>query len=143
MANVPLKIPQGPFWPLGDIIVVTPGAPVNIMSLVDPSLVNDPNAATSATAAEYTVRAQQIVFQGFKQTAGAAPMIPNVGNVYILKRGGTASKDNAGSLIGILLPGGEYEFASAPLNKNVFTPYDIVIDADNAGDAAIVTLVIQ
>jgi hypothetical protein len=33
----------GPFWPLGSIVVVTPGTPVNMMSLVDPSLINAPS----------------------------------------------------------------------------------------------------
>ena len=147
MANSVLKIPWGSFWPLGNIVVAASGTPVGIMSLVDPASVNDPNTPTAPTAAEFTVRAQQIVFQGFKQTGGAAPMIPNTGNVYILKRGaaggGSGDKNDAGILIGILLPGGSYEFASAPVNRNVFSPYDIILDADNDGDAAIVTLISQ
>ena len=63
--------PQGPDWPLGFIKVVTPGTPVGIMSVVDPPpALNDPSVATPTSfaagpSAEYTARAQHIVFQGF------------------------------------------------------------------------------
>jgi len=144
MANSVLVIPQGPLWPAGNIVVTTGGVPVGIMSLVDPNGDNDPNTPTDPNSNEYTVRCQQIVFQGFKQTGGVAPMVPNMGNVYILKRGsGSVNRDDAGSLIGILLPGGAFVLASAPLNRNVFSPYDIIIDADNDGDSANVLLIIQ
>jgi len=144
MANSVLVIPAGPLWPLGSIVVSTGGVPVGIMSVVDPNGDNDPNTPTTAESDDYTRRCQQIVFQGFKQTGGAAPMVPNAGNVYILKRGsGSVNRDDAGSLIGILLPGGAFVLASAPLNRNVFSPYDILVDADNNGDSASVLLIIQ
>ena len=142
MANSVLVIPQGPLWPIGLIVVASGGSPVGIMSLVDPNGDNDPNTPTSPTTDEYTRRCQQVLLQGFKQTGGAAPMVPNTGNVYILKRSTTASRDDAGSLLGILLPGGAFDVSTATLDRT-FSPYDIVLDADNDGDSAIVSLVIQ
>jgi len=136
---------QGPIWPLGLIAVATPGTPVGIMSLVDSSSVNDPNKATSSTSNEYTQgRAQQIIFQGVK--AGASHGLQNnTGNVYILRRGGTgaANRDDYGTMMGYVAPGGSFVLASAAPNKDVFSAYEYFLDADNAGDSALVSLVIQ
>jgi hypothetical protein len=64
VANSVCKDKQGPVWPLGNIIVAAAGTPVNIMSLVDASNVNQPETPTPGTAGadEYTSRAQQIIF---------------------------------------------------------------------------------
>lgn len=136
---------NGPDWPLGFIVVSTPGTPVPIMSLVDASNVNAPQTATppvpnSATrpSNEYTATCQQIMFQGYKS---AGPALMNTGNVYIVRKGG--SKADTGTIVKILAPGETFFLASAALNLNVFSPYRYEIDADTANDGALVTLIVQ
>lgn len=147
MANSVLKDRHGPDWPLGAIVVATPGTPVGIMSLVDPTGVNDPAAPTPGTAGadEYTPRCNQIVFQGFKTNTNG--MQVNTGNVYIVRyaaRGaGAGNRNDTGTMVGIIPSGGSFILAAAPLNRDVFSPYRYYIDADNAGDSALVTLIIQ
>ncbi len=134
---------QGPDWPLGLIIVVTPGTPVNIMSLVDPSLVNDPAAATSSTSDEYTPRCQQITFQAYNGSA-AHGLTPNTGNIYICRKGvqGAGNRDDFGSITEVLTPGQTLSLGSSALVKNAFSPYRYSIDADTASDGCLVTLYI-
>ena len=135
--------PQGPLWPLGNIAVATPGTPVRITSLVDPTAVNAPESATSPTSDEYTRRAQQITFQGFK--ANTDGLQPNTGNVYIILKGGKGSnnRDDTGSIIWVLQPGQTWTLGSSALNRNVFSLYQFYIDADNAADGAQVSAIIQ
>jgi len=136
--------PQGPAWPLGSIAVATPGTPVSIMSLVDPTSVNAPETATTTKSAEYAPRAQSIFFQAYK--AGASHgLTPNTGNLYIIQKGGSGSnnRDDTGSILYVLLPGQTWTLDAAALNRNVFNPYLYYLDADNAADAAQVTLQIQ
>jgi hypothetical protein len=145
MANSIRKDKQGPLWPLGSIIVVTPGTPVRLTSVVDPSNVNAPESATSATSDEYTVRANQIVIQGMKSNAGTG-MVNNTGNIYILLKGvgaGTGNRTDTGVLVLTVPTGQTAVIAAAPMNRNVFSPYELWVDADNGGDAAQVTLIIQ
>jgi hypothetical protein len=147
MANSVQQDWNGPDWPLGFIDVATPGTPVGIMSLVDPSSVNSPSSPTPGTADanEYTQRAQQIIFQAMKPgtTHGTQN---NTGNVYIVRvaqGSGTGNRDDYGSIVKTLVPGETFILASAALNRNVFSPYRYRIDADNAGDGAFVTLLMQ
>jgi hypothetical protein len=140
------KDKQGPDWPLGLIVVATPGTPVGIMSLVDPTGVNDPSTATPGIsgADEYTVRAQQIMIQGFK--AGASHgLANNTGNIYVVRKGvqGAGNRDDYGSIVATITPGLTLFLASAPFNRNVWSPYRYFIDADNASDAALCMLIIQ
>lgn len=145
------KNKQGPVWPLGLITCVTPGTPVNIMSLVDPASVNAPESATSATSAEYTERAYEIQFTACK--AGAAHGVQaNTGNIYIMMKGvqGAGNRDDYGSCVATLPPGATtgisfptYKLTASAINRDVFSPYQFYIDADNAGDACLVTLNIQ
>lgn len=145
MANSIQKSPQGPLWVLGSIVVPTPGTPVSMMINVDPSLTNAPETVTSTLTAEYTVRAQQIVIQGMKSNAGAG-LTNNTGNIYVCVKkvgGGTGGRADTGCIV-LTVPAGQTGvIASAPLNRNVFSPYQLSIDADNANDAAQVTLIIQ
>jgi hypothetical protein len=151
LANTVEKNKQGPVWILGNIAVATPGTPVGIMSLVDPSSVNDPNNPTSTTSDEYTVRAYQILFQPSK--AGASHGLQqNTGNIYIIKRGagaGSGNRDDLGVVIVTLTQGAAssmplpFALTAAPLDRNVFNPYDFLIDADTPADGAQVTLVIM
>lgn len=146
MANTVLQDRQGPDWPLGFISVATPGTPVGIMSLVDQNNKNDPSTATSAGGtAEYTQRCQQIMFQGFKPGASHG-MQNNSGLVYIIRRNaggaGSGNRDDPGVMVFVLSPGQTIFLASAPAVVDVFSPYRYSVDADNAGDGALVTLLI-
>lgn len=150
-----LRDRQGPDWPLGLIAVVTPGTPVSIMSIVDSANSDDPATATPPNPGvpsppkpgtdpsnEYTVTCQQIIFQGYK--AGAAPPVAamNSGLVYIIRKGAAGASDT-GTIVKILQPGETWVLASSALNSNVFSPYRYKLDADNAGDGALVTLLVQ
>jgi hypothetical protein len=142
---------EGPDWPLGLIVVATPGTPVGIMSLVDPNNYNDPSTVSSGSEsstnnAEYTVRAQQIIFQGYK--AGASHGLQNnTGNIYIVRKpiqgSGSGYNQDYGSIVAVIAAGQSFVLASAPMDRNVFSPYRYLIDADNASDACLVTLIIQ
>ena len=144
MSN-PIQDPQGPDWPLGLITVPTPGTPVGIMSLVDPSGRQDPANPTAAGVREYTSRAQQIMFQGFtagtgRGVGGTGTLVPNTGNVYIVRKSYTAT--DTGSVVAVLSPGQTVFLASAPTVEDVFSGYRYALDADVASDGALVTLLI-
>jgi len=142
MANSILNDRQGPDWPLGFIKVVTPGTPVSIMSLVDPNNYNAPNTPTSANSNEYTVRAQQIMFMGWKPGASTG-WVANAGNIYVLRKGsGSSNYADSGVLVQVVAPGTSFYLASAPQVTDVFGPYRYYIDADNANDGCQVCLLI-
>lgn len=146
MANSVLQDRQGPDWPLGFVKVATPGAPVNVMSVVDPTNVNAPETATEAGSNEYTPRAQRMMFMGYQPSAGAAAYIPNTGNVYIIRKpssAGVGGKGDSGVLVKILAPAETWEIDAAALNRNTFSPYRYSLDADTANDGAMITLFIQ
>lgn len=142
---------NGPDWPLGLILCATPGTPVNIMSLVDPNSVDAPQTPTPGTpgANEYTQRAYRINFQPCK--AGASHgLAVNTGNIYIVRKGipgqGSGNRDDTGSIIAVLPTAATlpiFSLEAAPLNRDVFSPYRYFIDADNAGDGCLVTLLMQ
>jgi hypothetical protein len=144
---------HGPVWPLGNIVVASPGTPVSIMSLVDSTFRDAPEnpvggstvSGGAVTGAEYTNRAQQIQFQGYKFPGGTGPAVVNTGLVYILKKGGTGTvnRSDPGAVLWVLAPGQTWSLGSAALNRNVFNLYEFFIDADNANDAAQVTAIIQ
>jgi hypothetical protein len=144
MTQSVMKDRQGPDWPLGAIAVATPGTPVGIMSLVDPTSVNAPETATTTSSDEYTPLCQQIMFQGFKSNGGTG-MVPNAGNVYIMRKGaaGAGNRTDFGAMVTVLLPGQTVFLASSARNRDTFSPYRYSLDADNAADGALVTLIIQ
>jgi hypothetical protein len=140
---------SGPFVPLGLIAVAVAGTPVRMSSLIDPSSNNAPETATPAVSAnntgaavpsaEYTVRFQQIMIQGFKSNGGNG-LINNTGNIYVMLKGnsgGLGNRTDFGAMVVCVAPGATAFLASAPLNRNVFSPYQLWIDADNAGDSAL------
>lgn len=145
MAISVLKDRQGPDWPLGNIVVPTPGTPVRITSLIDPTNVNAPESAPTATSGEYTERCQQIIFQAYKVGAAPPAFALNTGNIYVLRVSGSGSnnKTDTGVIVAILTPGQTFTLASAPMNRNVFSPYRYYIDADTTLDACQVTMIIQ
>jgi hypothetical protein len=149
MAQTVYKGYSGPFSPLGLIVVVTAGTPVIMSSLIDPSSNNAPETATPAASAnntgaivpsnEYTVTFQQIMIQGFKAGAGGNGLVNNSGNIYVMIKGaaGLGNRTDYGAMVLCVAPGVTAFLASAPLNRNVFTPYKLFIDADNNGDSAL------
>ena len=145
MANSVHQSRQGPLWPLGSIVVTSPGTPVNMMSVVDPTLKNAPSAIVPGTvgANEFTVRCQQIVIQGMKSNGGNG-LTNNTGNIYVILKGnGTNNRTDTGCIVLTIPAGTTGVIASAPMVMNVFGPYLLWIDADNANDAAQITLIIQ
>ncbi len=142
MANSILQDRQGPDWPLGFISVATPGTPVGLMSVVDPNSYNAPNTPTGPLVNEYTVRAQQIIFMGFKPGASHGWVL-NTGNIYVLRKGaGSSNYADTGVLVKVVVPGETFYLASAPQVTDVFSPYRYYIDADTAADGAMATLLI-
>lgn len=145
MPNSIIRDFNGPDFPLGNIANVTPGTPLNIMSLVDPTLGNSPQSQAPTLTGEYPIRAQQIIFQAVK--AGVAHGTQNnTGNVYICRQGvgtGTGNRDDLGCQVKTLAPGETFVMAAAPLSQNVLNPYRYSIDADTAADGCQVTLLIM
>ncbi len=143
MSNSVLQDRSGPDWPLGIIVVPTPGTPVNIMSLVDSGNTSSPAQATPDANGTpypmYTTRFQQIIFQAVKAGASHGTQ-NNTGNVYIVRKGqGSSNRDDTGAIVKALVPGETFFLASAPQVKDVFSGYRYSIDADNANDACLVT----
>jgi hypothetical protein len=161
MTNSVHKDWNGPDWPLGVVVVATAGTPVNIMSLVDSGNVNDPATGTPTiggqipsppiapktgdTSNEYTVRFQQIIFQGLK--AGASHGLQNnSGFIYIVRKAqgsGSGNRDDYGDIVAAIAPGQSFVLGSAALNRNVYNPYRYSVDADNNGDSCLVTGIVQ
>ena len=143
---------NSPLQPLGFIQVLTPGTPVRFTNLIDPTAQNAPENFTPAFSAnntgaavarnEYTVRCQQIIIQGMKSSAGTG-LVNNTGFVYVMLKGnGTGNRTDFGAMVLAVAPGATAVIASAPLNVNVFCPYTLYLDADNANDGAIITLIV-
>lgn len=128
--------PHGPDWPLGFIEVLVPGTPVRFTSLIDPTDLNAPeNSNRIGATFEYTPRFQQVMIQGFKPAAHG--MQPNAGYVYVVRKGG--DHDDYGTIVKVIAPSETFYLASAPVVKDVFSPYRYYIDADNANDGALIT----
>ena len=114
------------------------------MSLVDPTNLNAPETPTSfgGSSQEYTVRAQQISFQAYK--AGGAPpkLTANTGNIYIIVKPltGAGGVTDVGTVLWVLTPGQTWNLGSSARNNNVYSPYEIFIDADTALDGCQVSL---
>jgi len=145
---------SGPLVPLGLIAVAIPGTPVQMTSLIDPTSLNAPETFSPAASAnntgaavavnEYTITCQQIIIQAYKSNGGTG-VVNNTGNIYIMMKGagGLGNRTDFGAMVAVLTPGQTLILASAPVNCNVFSVYKYFIDADTAGDSALVTLVNQ
>jgi hypothetical protein len=134
---------QGPLWPMGGIVSVTPGTPVQITSLVDAAKVNAPSSS-GVGGLEYSPVCWSIIFVPGKPGVSHGVQA-NTGNIYILVHGvqGAGNRDDYGSMIMVLRPtDAPFVLTSSSTNRQTFSPYKLFIDADNAGDGAIVTLVI-
>lgn len=135
---------QGPDWPLGVIVVTTPGTPVSFMSLVDPTNSNAPQTAVSSTnKKQYTARCNQIIISGYKKGVTHG-LVPNVGMIYVVREGagGLGNRDDYGAMVVPIAPGQTFVLEAPATQGDVFSPYRYFLDADNASDAAVITLVI-
>jgi hypothetical protein len=135
---------SGPDWPLGFVAVAVPGTPVNFMVNVDATSINAPESATSSQAAEYTARAEEILVQAFKPAANGMQL--NTGNIYVVRKGaggGAGNRNDPGAMVTVLSPGQSLFLTAASMNRNVWSPYRYFIDADNAGDGALIVLILQ
>lgn len=135
----------GPVWPLGYVNVTTPGTVVNIMTNIDSANVNNPNTVSnnSANQTEYTRACKAIAFQGYKPGANNNGMVVNSGNVYIMAAaaGGAGNRADSGAIIKVLPPGGDYVLSAiTPGFNDMFSPYQVWLDSDNANDGALVTV---
>jgi hypothetical protein len=138
---------QGPVWPLGNIIVPTPGVPVSIMSLVDAAFVNAPETPTPGTsgANEYASRAMTIDFYPFKATGSASPKLTaNSGVVYIVRKPtgapGTGVINDVGVIVAALRStDAPFRIPFNALDRNTYNLYEFYIDADTANDGCQVT----
>lgn len=133
----------GPDWPIGLIVVASPGTPVGLMSVVDPANLGAPQTvAASSSPYQSSWTAQQIMLQGFQKGDGDTGLQDNTGNVYLMRagHGGDGTKADYGSIVACIKPGQTIFLASAPSARNVFSPYRYFVDADNAGDAVLATL---
>jgi hypothetical protein len=151
MALSVFQDPQGVEWPLGCITVATPGTPLNIMSLVDANNNNAPWAQTSpwSRGPEYTPRCHKIFLQGFHAAANNNGMVINAGNVYIMRAlgpgnqnaGGPGNRSDSGAMVQVLTPGGGVTLPANELDLATISPYRYTIDADVAGDGALVVAI--
>jgi hypothetical protein len=125
----------GPDWPLGLIS----GPVIPIMGNVDPGLVNAPeNSNRTGATLEFTPTCYGIVFEGFKVHPVTKLIVPNVGNVYVVRKGG--SKADPGTIVLVVKSGETRQLNAPPVNNNSLNPYRYYIDIDVDGDGAIVTL---
>jgi hypothetical protein len=144
MANSVHQSRQGPIWPLGSVVVSTPGTIRNMMINVDPNLVNAPSVVVPGTVGsnEYTVKCNQIIVQGVKSNAGTG-LTNNTGNIYVILKGnGTNNRTDTGCIIAQVAAGQTLIIAPSAQSTDVFNPYLLWIDADNGGDSAQISLII-
>jgi hypothetical protein len=71
----------------------------------------------------------------------------NTGNIYVIQKGspspGTNNHSDLGAVILVVKPGLTGVISAAPVNRNVFDPYLLWLDADTGADAGQITLLIQ
>ena len=146
MSNSVLLDYQGPDWPLGFVAVGTPGTPVNIMHNVDPGNNNAPGAPTnpSGNRTEYTPVVYSVWFQGVKPNGNNSGMQYNSGNVYIMRSPSSGAAGNLtdfGAMVQVLSPGQTVALPISPASMRAYSPYRYFLDADIAGDGALVTAI--
>lgn len=151
MPNSTLQDPNGNFWPLGFVAVPAPGTPVRLTFNVDPGNNNAPGTRTGPGfgAGEYTPVAHRIWIQAYKPGGNNTAMQFTSGRVYVLQSlgpnnqnsGGSGNASDTGVIITILEPGGFTNLPAMEMDGASLSPYRVSIDADVAGDGAIVTLI--
>lgn len=146
MANSIQKLRGAAMTPLGSIKVTTPGTPVSLMSYLDPGNNNAPGTPTGITINKYgadtpySPAVRGIGIQGYHQGANNAITI-NAGNVYLLvapAAGGSGNNQDVGAMVKVISPGADYFYPPDAANLDRISPYYLYLDADNAGDGAII-----
>lgn len=139
MANSVMRDINGPDWPLGLITVAVPGTPVGFMSVLDSAAGDE--TTKSIFDPEYVPR-----FKAFLITPAhsLAPYVANTGAIYIVRAaavGGSGNRADAGAIVAVIQQTflGPYRFDLAELSLNALSPYRYFLDADTAGDGAIIT----
>lgn len=122
MANY--TMPYGPYWPLGQITVATPGTPVPMTQNLNAKGLS----YTQTGGSEYAAAFNQIWVQ-----AGTA----NTNNIYIVVQGG--NKNDTNSIVFALAPGQYIFIGTSAQDRNTFGLGDFLIDADTANNFAQVT----
>lgn len=129
----------GPVWPLGCVVVTTPGTPVCIMHNVDANNNNAPGTAVgpgTAAAMGTTPTFHKIFFQGYHPGANNNGMVINSGNVYLLVAGaqGPGNRSDSGAMVFVIPPGGTGTWPSSEVERDAVQPYQFFVDADSAND---------
>jgi hypothetical protein len=146
MANSVQKLRGAAVTPLGFVKVTTPGTPVCIMNNLDPANNSSPKTATGpylgpyGADVPYSPAMRGFGFQGFKQNADNT-VSPNTGNVYILVAPagvGSGNNQDTGAMVKVLPSGYDYFYPPEGANIDRTSPYFLFLDADTAGDGAIV-----
>lgn len=150
MANSVIQDPFGVDWPLGFVTIATPGTPINMMANVDPGLVNAPGKPTGPglpPAAEFSPRCHRIQLQGF-HPSGTTGMIANTKNAYVMRApgpnnqfaGGAGNYNDPGAIVAIVPAGQTVYIPALETDQASISPYRYTLDADVAGEGALVTL---
>lgn len=148
MALSVVQLRSGPTWPLGYINVATPGTPAGLMSRVDANNTSSPTFSPSPATpgSEYTIRAKSIFFYGYHPGNNNNGMVPNEGYVYVNwnpSGNNAANRTDSGSMVGVIPPGGGVFSLPQSLGSSDMqvSPYSYTLDADTAGEGAMVVLV--
>jgi hypothetical protein len=140
--------PTGAVWPLGAIVVPTPGTPVCIMSLVDANNNNSPevyNGPGGTPSMAYVPACHQLLLQGVHPGANNNGMVMNTGPAYLMVKpatGGSGNRTDSGAMMFVLWPGSPGEVVAIALDRDSINPYQFFIDVDNANDGVLASLVI-
>lgn len=135
-------------WPLGFVQVPIAGTPVNLMNNVDPTRLWRPSTVANSSTGDWTVTCHKILIQGYQPGANNNGMIPNSGNVYILRSlgpgnsnsGGPGNRADSGAMVFILPPAGQVVLPADEWQGPTISPYRYTIDVDNNNDGGLVTL---
>jgi hypothetical protein len=112
------------------------------MSIVDANNVNAPGVPTSNLSSEYSPACRGLGLQGFFPNANNSGMQPNVGNIYLMvpAAGGNGNLTDFGSMVKVIASGSDFFYPPENAGVDLFNPYGLFLDADVAGDGALVTL---
>jgi hypothetical protein len=126
--------PTGVLYPLGLIVVATPGTPVGLGQ-------NVPITTAFGTAANpVPMVANEISFKARGGTSGTGSNVANTGNIYIIL-GKNGNKSIQNSILLDIAPGNGFVLSSAAFNSPL-TLSSIFIDADTGNDAVRVFVMI-
>jgi hypothetical protein len=139
------KLRGAPVCPLGFIQVTASGTPVQLSAVIDPSGNNAPATLSFQNAAgqtEWTPACRGFSIYGYQPNSNnhGPAYIPNAGNIYLVSRpspGGAGNRSDTGCLIAIIPPAQVF-FYPPEYSPDMFSPYDLRLDADNNNDGGMV-----